>query len=463
MKAIKTVTSPQSQGRILIVDDDPNILEVLKARLDSVGYEVFEAPDPLKGLKHLKSQTIDLVISDIKMPSMDGMTFLKKAQAVRPDLPLIFITAYGTIPDAVEAMKAGAIDYIAKPFDGSELLKKVKKTIARAADTTSGQDTSADDTLPYKGNNKTMQDLDRLIDKIADSSINVLLLGESGVGKERVAQMIHRRSSRHQGHLVVVDCGATPVSLLESELFGHVKGAFTHAVTDKRGLIEGADGGTLFLDEIGNISAEMQIRLLRFLETRKIRRIGDLKEIEVDCRVLSATNADLINAIKEKEFREDLYYRLRGVTLHIPPLRERKEDIVHLAQTFAANYCREQDLAPVTITPETLAYLDQHCWPGNVRELKNAIETGAALCRDSRLRVDDLQLSMECLTPTPAPAEMACLSLEEAEKSTIVNALQQTGGVQSRAAELLGISRRAIHYKIKKYGIEAKKVGQAGA
>jgi DNA-binding NtrC family response regulator len=296
-----------------------------------------------------------------------------------------------------------------------------------------------------------------LIDRLARSDVNVLLLGESGVGKERVARLLHQRGPRREQPFIVVDCGSTPSGLLESELFGHVRGAFTHAVKDKKGLIEAADKGTLFLDEIGNISHDMQVRLLRFLEDRKIRKIGDLKEIPVNCRVISATNVDLPEDVAAGNFREDLYYRLRVVTLKIPPLRDRREDIPELAQRFVENFCKIENIPPVKLPAETIKWLSEYPWPGNVRELKNALEGGVVLCRDGVLRKSDLSLSGlpdAPQKPSAATVDPSSLSLDESERNAILRALQQAGFVQKEAAKLLGISRRAIHYKIKKYGID---------
>jgi DNA-binding NtrC family response regulator len=300
-----------------------------------------------------------------------------------------------------------------------------------------------------------MKELYALVQRVAQSDVNVLILGESGSGKERIARLIHRLSARAKQSFVVVDCGSTPATLLESELFGHVRGAFTHAVNDKRGLIDTADKGTLFLDEIGNISQEMQIRLLRFLEDRKIRRIGDLKENVVDCRVLAATNSDLIEDIKSGRFREDLYYRLRVVTLQVPKLKDRREDIPILAHNFALAFACQNGSRPVKLPPETIQYLCAYPWPGNVRELKNAIEAGIVMCHGNLLRPEDMHLSG--LPPMEVREESASdsFSLEDTERNAIVRALKQSGGVQKEAAKLLGISRRAIHYKIKKYEIDS--------
>ncbi|KJS32897.1 MAG: Fis family transcriptional regulator [Desulfatitalea sp. BRH_c12] len=448
--------STETMSSILIVDDDQNVLQVLEARLQSSGFTIYKAENGQDALRLLKDIKIDLMISDMKMPGMSGMEVMTKARSLHPGLPIIFLTAYGTIPDAVKAVKAGAIDYLAKPFDGRELVYKLKKVLEENPRLSPHKD---EDTLLIDMESAVspkMKELYELVRKVALSDVNVLILGESGVGKERIARLIHRLSARVKQPFVVVDCGSTPAGLLESELFGHVRGAFTHAVTDKRGLIDTADKGTLFLDEIGNISTEMQVRLLRFLEDRKIRRIGDLKENAVDCRVLAATNSDLIDDIKNGRFREDLYYRLRVVTLQIPRLRDRKEDIPLLADLFVKSYARQNGTRLAKLPPETVEYLVSYPWPGNVRELKNAIEAGIVLCHGNVLRPEDMHLSG---LPTFKLAEESVgensFSLEDTERNAIVRALKQSGGVQKEAAKLLGISRRAIHYKIKKYEIDS--------
>ena len=446
---------------ILVVDDDLNILAVLEARLSSIDYRVLTASGGEEALELLKNKPVDLMITDVKMPGMGGMDLFSAAQAIHPGLPVMFLTAYGTIPDAVKAMKAGAIDYLTKPFNGRDLITKVQEVLRKNAPK------SLLETLPplseslWGGKSPAMRELYDLVDRVARSDVNVLILGESGVGKERVARLLHRRGPRREQPFIVVDCGSTPSGLLESELFGHVRGAFTHAIKDKKGLIEAADKGTLFLDEIGNISHDMQVRLLRFLEDRKIRRIGDLREIPVNCRVISATNIDLPEEVAAGNFREDLYYRLRVVTLKIPPLRERREDIPVLAQQFVENFCKNQNIPPVKLPAETVKWLCDYRWPGNVRELKNALEGGVVLCRGGVLHKSDLSLSGLPDAPPKSlgvtAADTSSLSLEQSERNAILRALQQAGFVQKEAANLLGISRRAIHYKIKKYGIECGK------
>ncbi len=445
-----------SKQTIMIVDDDLNVLEVLQARLTSNGYQVIKATSGTEAINLLKSKHIDLLISDMKMPGMDGMDLFQEVRTQIPNLPVIFLTAFGSIPDAVHAVKAGAVDYLAKPFEGHELLKKLRQVLNGKQENHIEDQHDKNDGEMEKS--PAMKDLHNLINKVAVSNVNVLILGESGSGKEHAARLIHEKSSRRDNPFVVVDCGSTPTGLLESELFGHVKGAFTHAIRDKKGLIEEANQGTLFLDEIGNISPEMQVRLLRFLENRKIRRIGDLRELSIDCRVIAATNSDLLGDIKEGRFREDLYYRLRVVTLKVPTLKERKEDISFLATFFVENFCRENDLPAVELPPETTDWLCNYPWPGNVRELKNALEAGIVLCQSNVLLPDDLQLTGLPEIEETYSEEANSFSLEESERNTIIRALQQTDGVQKNAAELLGISRRAIHYKIKKFEIDISQI-----
>jgi DNA-binding NtrC family response regulator len=440
---------------ILIVDDDLNVLEVLEARLESAGFLIHKAENGRDAIRLLQNKKIDLMISDMKMPGMSGMEVLSKARSLQPGLPIIFLTAYGTIPDAVNAVKAGAVDYLAKPFDGRELVYKLRKVLEESPANIAGEgDDSVVRDMDHVISPK-MKTLYKLVKRVAESDVSVLILGESGVGKERIARLIHQLGPRRKTPFVVVDCGSTPAGLLESELFGHLRGSFTHAVNDKKGLIETADQGTLFLDEIGNISLEMQVRLLRFLEDRKIRRIGDLKEKAVNCRVISATNSDLMGDIKAGRFREDLYYRLRVVTLNVPPLRERKEDIPMLADIFTQAHASQYGTREVKLSEKTMNYICDYPWPGNVRELKNAIAAGIVLCHGNELCAEDMHLSGLPAMDLSDDAGQDSFSLEDTERNAIVRALKQTGGVQKDAAELLGISRRAIHYKIKKYDIDS--------
>lgn len=442
-----------SQTRVLIVDDDVSILEVLDARLSAADYIVYKASSGPTALDILGKKKVDILVSDMKMPEMSGMELLEKATEMIPHLPFIFLTAYGTIPDAVHAVKAGAIDYLTKPFDGKELIKRIEAVLKAGGEATIAEAPQGDDFI--WGSSPAMKQLRDLLNKVAGSNANVLILGESGVGKECIARLLHEASPRNSQPYMVVDCGSTPPGILESELFGHVKGSFTHAIQDKKGLIEAADGGTLFLDEVGNISPEMQSRLLRFLEDRKIRQVGAIKEKEIDCRVIAATNADLKADAEEGTFRYDLYYRLKVVTLLVPPLRDRREDIPELARYFVDSYASANNLPKLTLPDETIEWLKSYSWPGNVRELRNGLQTGAILCHNNEILPDDLQLDGE--QTSEKPQTETPFSIEESEKEAIIRALKQTKGVKKDAAELLGISRRAIQYKSKKYNLDSSK------
>ncbi len=438
------------ERHVLIVDDDPSILEVLDARLCAAGFVVHEAGDGPAALQILKNHKIDILVSDMKMPEMSGMELLAQARISHPRLPVIFLTAYGTIPDAVHAVKAGAVDYLTKPFDGRELVNKIQVILSRPQ--LPVQEQGKGDGFVW-GSSPAMRELHGMLQKVAASNANVLILGESGVGKECIAKHLHNASGRQDTPYIVVDCGSTPPGILESELFGHVKGSFTHAIQDKKGLIEAAHGGTLFLDEIGNISAEMQSRLLRFLEERTIRQVGAIKEKTVDCRVIAATNADLKAAVDAGKFRQDLYYRLKVVTLHIPPLRQRREDIPALADLFIESFLRENALPDVNLPEKTLQWLQTLAWPGNVRELKNALQTGIILCHNNQIVPEDLQLDINPLAGIFIDDDD--FSMDQSEKEAIIRALKQTKGIKKDAAELLGISRRAIQYKSKKYNLDS--------
>jgi DNA-binding NtrC family response regulator len=434
---------------VLIVDDDPSILEVLDARLSAAGFLVHKASDGPAALQILKNTKVDILVSDMKMPEMSGMELLALVSTSHPQLPVIFLTAYGTIPDAVGALQSGAVDYLTKPFDGRDLVKKIQTILSAPP--------APRPSLPREngfiwGVSPAMLELREMLEKVAGSNANVLILGESGVGKECIAKLLHGSGSRQDSPYIVVDCGSTPPGILESELFGHMKGSFTHAIADKKGLIEAAHGGTLFLDEIGNISPEMQSRLLRFLEEKTIRQVGAIKEKSVDCRVIAATNADIKAAVDTGKFRQDLYYRLKVVTLQIPPLRERREDIPELARYFINAYLQDNALPLIDLPDTTLEWLQTRSWPGNVRELKNALHTGIILCHNNQILPEDLQLESEASSDA-SPREDN-YSMEQSEKEAIIRALRQTKGVKKDAAELLGISRRAIQYKSKKYNLD---------
>jgi DNA-binding NtrC family response regulator len=449
---------------ILVVDDDESILEVLEARLLSAGLSPLLADRAETALEMLADEPVDLIISDVKMPGMGGRGLLREVMENWPHIPIIMLTAHGTIPDAVGSIQDGAADYLTKPFDGKELVRRVRARLEAKAETAApaGAPPAAPAPRPATGPDASARGLiggrapamarflERL-ERVARSTATVLLFGESGTGKEMAARILHEESPRANGPFVVVDCGSTQPTLLESELFGHVKGSFTHAVKDKKGLVEEADQGTLFLDEIGNISPDMQTRLLRFLQEGTIRRVGDNRERAVSCRVIAATNADLPKMVADGEFREDLYYRLKVVTLTIPPLRERREDVPALVDGLLARLCDRQGRPRAEVSAEAMRLLESHPWPGNVRELGNALEAALVFCRGEVIEPGDLQLEPP---PAGSPAVSGTsLSLEDNERETIVRALKAAGGVKKEAADRLGISRRAIHYKIKKYGI----------
>ncbi|SDB45690.1 DNA-binding transcriptional response regulator, NtrC family, contains REC, AAA-type ATPase, and a Fis-type DNA-binding domains [Desulfonatronum thiosulfatophilum] len=439
------------QQSILVVDDDPNILHLLQTRLSSAGYQVLAATNGEQALERLAEQPVDLVLSDVKMPGMNGPELLQEIKATWPNTQIILLTAYGRIPEAVAMVQQGAADYLTKPFDGRELVEKINALLARQdAPAAPGDCLDLTQVGLITGNSPAMAAVLALVKRVAPSEVTILIEGESGTGKELVAKMLHRLSSRSNGPLVVVDCGTTQASLLESELFGHVKGAFTHAVQEKQGLIQAAQGGTLFLDEIGNISSEMQTRLLRFLQERTVRKLGEIRTSTVDCRVIAATNADLLSMVRQGTFREDLYYRLKVVRLQVPPLRERREDIPLLADYFLQLFCKKSGIKCPSLSASTLRCLTNHSWPGNVRELRHVMEASALLSDRIVLEPEDIQLESE----PPTHIIDAPLSLDESERKTIMRALEQMNWVQKDAAELLGISRRAMHYKVRKYGIE---------
>jgi DNA-binding NtrC family response regulator len=447
----------KTEYTLLVVDDDINILEVLEARFTAAGYRLFKATDGVSALRIIQDENIDLVVSDIKMPNMSGIELYSAMQSVAPGLPVIFLTAYGSIPEAVSLVQSGAIDYLTKPFDGKFLHNKIKRALEKSPQLPSSPKKQEDGNDGFIwGESEAMYTLKEMVNRVASSNVNTLILGESGVGKECIAKAIHENGPRKNGPYVIVDCGSTPPGILESELFGHTRGAFTNAVQDKKGLIEAADGGTLFLDEIGNISADMQHRLLRFLEDKKIRRVGSIEEKQIDCRVVAATNADLAADIESGKFRQDLYYRLRVVTLNIPPLRDRRTDIPILTRLFVQRHCASYKFPEIAIPDATMQWLCEYDWPGNVRELRNSLEAGVVLCRDNVLHQSDLQIELNASTDKPITginSESGKFSLENSEREAIIRALRETNGVQKSAAELLNISRRSIHYKLKKYNI----------
>ena len=449
--------------RILIVDDEENIRLVLRTLLRRHGYEVEAAASGEEALPLVDSFGPDVVLADVRMPRMGGLDLLATLRAKGHDATVIVMSAYGNIDQAIDAMKAGAYDYIQKPFKNDEVVLALKK--AEERETLRRENRALREEIRKESRyeeilakSQKMQDIFRTITKIADYKTTVLVTGESGVGKELVARAIHRRSSRRGGPFVAVNCGAIPENLLESELFGHKKGAFTDAVNDRRGLFEDASTGTLFLDEIGELPLGLQVKLLRVLEDELIRRLGETRDIKVDVRIIAATHRDLHAETKAGRFREDLFYRLNVLPIHIPPLRDRREDIPLLIEHFVARNNTRLRSNIVGIDSEARRLLFEYGWPGNVRELENTIERAMVLAEGDQIVATDLP---ERVREAQDPVQMQLASGELSVKKTtriieeilIRRALQKTKGNRTRAADLLEISHRALLYKIKDYRI----------
>lgn len=440
---------------IIILDDEPNIVEVLITRLETKGYNVKGFTKPDSALEAIKNGNACVLLTDMKMPEKDGITVLNEAKELDPDIEVIILTAHGTISSAVEAMKQGAYDYILKPFNPAELIAKLNRALdkqelkQRVRALEKKVELSSDS--PIYAVSHSMNHIVRLAKQVSSTDATVLITGESGTGKELIARLIHSESKRSTKNFVIMDCGATPSGLIESEMFGYVKGAFTGAIKDKTGIIEEADKGTLFLDEIGNISPELQNRLLRVIEYGEFRRVGDVTQKHSDIRVIAATNADLVSLVKSGSFREDLYYRLKVINIDIPPLRERTEDIPGLVQIFVNEFSQKTGKHVLGISKDVLEIMKKHHWPGNVRELRNTVQSAVVLCSNDIITRDDLLISGIC-----EPDEIfdeSLNKLEETEKDMVIDALKKSRWVQNEAAKTLGISRRVMHYKIKKYNI----------
>ena len=452
---------------ILIVDDEKNYLTILSALLEDEGFEVLTAPGGSEALEVHKSSDLDLILTDMKMPKMDGIELLENIKENDPDLPVIMMTAHGTVDKAVEAIQKGAFTYVLKPFDNERLIIYVKKATSmyqvvkenrRLRDAVESQ---------YRfgniiGKSKKMRDVFDTIQKVAPSGATVLIEGESGTGKELVARSIHFNSPRREKPFVAVNCSALAENLLESELFGHEKGAFTGAVATKKGRFELADGGTLFLDEIGELSPNLQVKLLRVLQEKVFERVGGVRTISVDIRILAATNKELQQEMKDGRFREDLYYRLNVVHLVLPPLKARQEDIRLLVNHFIKKYASERrSAAPVTgVDQEVDRLFYDYNWPGNIRELENVIERVMILCPGEIMRVSDLPKGFKDnvyntlhLEGIPADAKLYD-TLATIEKALIERALKMSNNVQSHAAAMLGIGKSGLNQKIKKYNLE---------
>jgi DNA-binding NtrC family response regulator len=445
--------------KILVVDDEAGIRETLKALLKS-DYTVVLASNGEEGIRHFQESAPDLILLDVAMPKMDGMTALKKLRAINPDVPIIMLTATLTAKTAVEAMKIGADDYLTKPFDLEELKLVIAKELATRALHKEVLQLRTDVSKRYGleniiGNSRPIEDLFSKIRHLADTKTTILLMGESGTGKELVARALHFNSLRKHRPFIAINCAAIPETLLESELFGHERGAFTDAQSRRIGRFEQAHQGTLFLDEVADLSLSCQAKILRALQEKKFMRVGGTELIESDVRLIAATNKVLEEEIKQGRFREDLYYRINVVPISLPPLRQRKEDIPLLIKHFLNKKAKEEALIPKTITPKAMELLIQYDWPGNIREMENIIEQMATLSSGNVIDTDDIPITVlkKVKQNSGEWGDMPDhLSLNEAvqtlERKMISQALKRTGHIQTRAAKLLGISRRILKYKM---------------
>jgi DNA-binding NtrC family response regulator len=472
------------RARILVADDEPNLRRVLLAILQREGYDVLQAADGAEALERL-DDSVDVVITDLKMPKIDGMEVLRQAGARMPSTPVIMITAFGSVGNAVEAVKLGAFDYIEKPFEQDQIRQIVEKAVKQGAANKAGpqlfdkKDRQAAGRFGLIGESAQMRAIHDIIDKVADTPSTVLITGESGTGKELVAKALHENSGRRDKPFIKINCAAIPKTLMESELFGYEKGAFTGATNSKPGRFELADEGTLFLDEIGEIPVEMQVKLLRAIQESEFERVGGIKTIKVNVRLITATNRDLEQEIKTGNFREDLYYRLNVVPLRIPPLRERAEDIPLLVDHIIAKFNLRLKKSIEGMADDALALLRSHYWLGNIRELENVLERTILFCKSNRIELADLPDEVRNAgAPRPAtapeaaaepgePINLTDTSLKDVvraetsrvERELIAKALEETGGNVTQAAKLLKISRKSLQMKMKEFGLRDREAG----
>ena len=455
-----------AQKTILVADDDAAIRSLLRQVLQEDGYLVHEAATGLEVVEKVKAESPDLVIMDVRMPELDGIEALSRVKATNPRTAVLIMTAFGSSNAAIRAMELGAFDYVTKPFELDKIDHQVTKVfeyqeLAAEVEVLRGEISSLVQTERIVGNSPAMQEVYKTVGKVAKSDATVLITGESGTGKELVAEALHYNSNRRAGPMVKVSCAALPETLLEAELFGHEKGSFTGAMTQRRGRFEMADKGTIFLDEIGEMSLQTQTKLLRVLQDRKIERLGSSLPIKVDLRIICATNKDLQKQVEQTKFRDDLFYRLNVINIHMPPLRERKEDIPALVEHFLAKHRYSATAQPAAISEEALRRLMEYDWPGNVRELENVVERAVVLSRGQvitsrELPFGDHEADGEEGHGDELPTERSFFkkSVAQFEKDLIMKALRDAGGNRSKAAEMLGIYRRLLYAKIKEYGLE---------
>ena len=442
---------------LLVADDDPGLRESLERTLSREGYRVVLAPDGQAALERLRGGDIDLIVTDLKMPGLTGLELLRAAKAIAPDIDVILLTAFGTVEEAVKAMKDGAYDFLTKPFRREQLLKLIDKALERRdlIEKNKLLQQRLDDLLRHGaiiGSSPAFRRMMMLVEQVASSSATVLIQGDSGTGKELVARAIHERSARASKPFVAVNCAALPETLLESELFGYERGAFTGAAGRKEGRFEMADGGTLFLDEVADLSTITQPKILRVLQEGEFERLGGTRSLRVDVRLVAASNQDLAQMVREKRFREDLFYRLNVITVHVPPLRERREDIPMLAQHFVRLYAAKNNRRLDGLSDDALRRLEAYAWPGNVRELENVIERGVVLARGSQMDVADLPPEIAGATPLPEGVLTVRIGtpLAEVEQRLLDETLRVTKGNKTLTARLLGIDVRTVSRKLER-------------
>ena len=444
--------------RILVIDDEKNIREGLQMALEDDGYEVLTAEDGTVGLQKALTEVVDLVITDLRMPGVGGQELLRRVTSETPGVPVIVLTGHGTVETAVEAMRMGAYDFLTKPLDLDRLSLLVKRALQNRELVLQHRELieqmQSDKVFEHIiGKSPAMEHLFEMIRKVAPTRASVLITGESGVGKELIASAIHNLSPRKDRNYIKVHCAALAESLLESELFGHEKGAYTGATSLKRGRFELADGGSIFLDEIGEINQNLQIKILRVLQERQFERVGGEKSITVDTRLITATNRDLEKEVADGAFRSDLYYRLNVVHLHVPPLRERKEDLPLMIDAFLKEFTEENAKVITSIEPKARAALYAYDWPGNIRQLRNCLESAVVMSSDNTIRLDDLPEPIREAEQTAAIRIQIGTPLAEAEQHIILETLAAYKGNKSKTADILGIGRKTLHRKLDEYAV----------